>query len=57
MFHLIGIGMSSPEDITLKGLSTIKQSKKVYLEGYTSVLIDSQLEDLVSLPLPLLAFL
>ncbi|PLW53920.1 hypothetical protein PCANC_03741 [Puccinia coronata f. sp. avenae] len=49
MFHLIGIGMSSPEDITLKGLNTIKQSKKVYLEGYTSVLIDSQLEDLQDL--------
>ncbi|OAV99054.1 diphthine synthase [Puccinia triticina 1-1 BBBD Race 1] len=49
MFYLIGIGMSSPEDITLSGLKTIKDSKKVYLEGYTSVLIDSQVEDLQAL--------
>ncbi|KAA1075068.1 diphthine synthase [Puccinia graminis f. sp. tritici] len=49
MFYLIGIGMSSPEDITLSGLKTIQDSKKVYLEGYTSILIDSQLEDLQAL--------
>jgi len=47
MFYLIGIGMSSPEDITLSGLKTIKGCKKIYLEGYTSVLIDSQVEDLL----------
>ncbi|KNZ49652.1 diphthine synthase [Puccinia sorghi] len=49
MLYLIGIGMSSPEDITLSGLKTIKACKKVYLEGYTSVLIDSQVEDLQAL--------
>lgn len=46
MFFLIGIGMSSPQDITLKGLTAIKKSEKVYLESYTSVLIDATVEDL-----------
>lgn len=47
MFNLIGIGLSSPKDITLNGLQAIQSSSKIYLESYTSLLIDSKLEDLI----------
>lgn len=49
MFNLIGIGLSSPKDITLNGLQAIQSSSKIYLESYTSLLIDSKLEDLIDL--------
>lgn len=38
MLHLIGAGLSDPEDITVKGLRKIQAADKVYLEGYTSKL-------------------
>ncbi|MBW0502217.1 hypothetical protein O181_041932 [Austropuccinia psidii MF-1] len=46
MLFVIGIGLSSPKDITLRGLEAIKSSSKVFLEGYTSILMESQKEDL-----------
>lgn len=36
--YLIGIGLSTEKDITLKGLEIIKKCDKVYLENYTSLL-------------------
>ena len=36
--HMIGIGLSDENDITLKGLEKIKNSKEIYLEYYTSML-------------------
>lgn len=36
MLYLIGIGLGDEKDITVKGLESIKKSKLVYLEGYTS---------------------
>ncbi|MFH1770106.1 MAG: diphthine synthase [archaeon] len=36
--HLIGIGLNDEEDITVKGLKTVKESDFVYLESYTSKL-------------------
>lgn len=36
--HLIGLGLNDENDITLKGLNTVKKCKVVYLENYTSVL-------------------
>jgi len=36
--HLIGLGLSSEKDISVKGLETIKKCDKIYLEDYTSLL-------------------
>ncbi len=36
--HLIGLGLSSEKDISVKGLEIIRKCDKVYLENYTSLL-------------------
>jgi len=36
--YLIGVGLSTEKDITLRGLEIIKRCDKVYLENYTSLL-------------------
>ena len=36
--YLIGLGLSDPKDITLKGLEIIQRSDRVYLENYSSLL-------------------
>lgn len=36
--NLIGIGLSTEKDITVKGLEIVKKCDKIYLEGYTSLL-------------------
>ena len=36
VLYIIGLGLSHPQDISLKGLELIKQSDLVYLESYTS---------------------
>uniref|UniRef100_A0A7S2DK48 diphthine methyl ester synthase n=1 Tax=Haptolina brevifila TaxID=156173 RepID=A0A7S2DK48_9EUKA len=38
VFHLIGLGLATEEDITLKGLRAVQRCTKVYLEAYTSIL-------------------
>ena len=38
VLYLIGLGLGSPDDITVRGLNVIQQSHSVYLEQYTSVL-------------------
>lgn len=40
MLYCIGLGLGSPEDITLKGLKAIQGCTRVYLEAYTSILVD-----------------
>lgn len=35
---IVGLGLNDFQDITLRGLNAIKNSAKVYLEGYTSLL-------------------
>ncbi len=40
MLYLIGIGLGTPQDITLQGLNCLKKCDKVYLEAYTSQLVD-----------------
>lgn len=35
---IVGLGLNDAQDITLKGLEAIKNSEKIYLEGYTSLL-------------------
>lgn len=37
-FHVIGLGLGQPGDITVKGLEVIRKSSRVFLEGYTSIM-------------------
>ncbi|XP_045614825.1 uncharacterized protein Dph5 [Procambarus clarkii] len=37
-FHIVGLGLGQPGDVTVKGLDIIRQSSRVYLEGYTSIM-------------------
>ena len=47
MLYIIGLGLCDEKDITLKGLEAIKKSKKIYLEHYTSILIEYDKSKLV----------
>ncbi|KAH9410674.1 putative tetrapyrrole methylase [Ordospora pajunii] len=38
MLYLIGLGLHSYKDISLRGLDAVKNSSYTYLEGYTSIL-------------------
>lgn len=38
VFYIIGLGLGSPEDITIRGLNAITASQEVYLEFYTSIM-------------------
>ncbi|KAG0144686.1 hypothetical protein CROQUDRAFT_94719 [Cronartium quercuum f. sp. fusiforme G11] len=49
MFYLIGLGLSSPKDITLAGLEAIRRSQRVYLEAYTSILMEASTDQLEAL--------
>lgn len=48
MLFLIGLGFGDCKDITVRGLEAVRQSSKVYLEAYTSILTVGA-EELVSL--------
>ncbi|KAJ1952594.1 diphthine synthase [Linderina pennispora] len=39
MLYIVGLGLSDEHDITVKGLEAVKSSERVYLEGYTSILM------------------
>lgn len=39
MFFIIGLGLSDEKDVTIRGLEAIKNSSRVYLEAYTSILM------------------
>jgi diphthine synthase len=38
VFYIVGLGLGSPEDITIRGLNAIKASQEIYLEHYTSIM-------------------
>ena len=38
VLYIIGLGLGSEKDITVKGLEAVKKSDKIYLEAYTSIL-------------------
>ena len=38
MLYVVGLGLGDAKDITVKGLEVVKRAKRVYLEGYTSIL-------------------
>lgn len=42
VLYFVGLGLSDEKDVTLKGHEAIKNSKYVYLEAYTSILMISQ---------------
>ena len=46
MFTLIGVGLGDEKDITVKGLEAVKAADIVFLEAYTSYLINSSAEKL-----------
>ena len=51
MLYMIGLGLGSSKDITLKGLELVKKADMVYLEQYTSLLCDEKdIKDLVGTP-------
>ena len=35
VFYMIGLGLSSPEDISVRGLKAVQSASRVYLEMYT----------------------
>ena len=39
MLYLIGLGLSSERDISVRGLEIVKRASRVYLEAYTSILL------------------
>ncbi|KAK8119279.1 uncharacterized protein PG998_003905 [Apiospora kogelbergensis] len=41
MLYLVGLGLSDETDITVKGLDIVKKASRVYLEAYTSILLES----------------
>ncbi|CBY35211.1 unnamed protein product [Oikopleura dioica] len=40
VFYFIGLGLSNPEDISVRGLRLVQGAKRVYLEMYTAILAD-----------------
>ncbi|KAH9600979.1 Tetrapyrrole methylase [Trypanosoma melophagium] len=49
MFTLVGLGLGDASDITLKGLNAVQEADIVFLEAYTSFLINSSSEELSKL--------
>ncbi len=39
MLYLIGLGLGDETDITVKGLEVVRKAARVYLEGYTAILL------------------
>lgn len=39
MFYFIGLGLADEKDITVKGLEIVQRAERVYLEGYTAILM------------------
>lgn len=39
MLYLVGLGLGDARDITVRGLAVVKSAHKVFLEGYTSLLV------------------
>ena len=42
VFYFIGLGLSHPEDISVRGLRLVQGAKRVYLEMYTAILMASK---------------
>lgn len=46
MLYLIGLGLSYTTDITVRGLEAVRKCKRVYLEAYTSILMQADVKTL-----------
>lgn len=46
MFYFVSIGLGDEKDITVRGLEIVKKCKRVYLESYTAILCDTNIETL-----------
>ncbi|EGV65442.1 diphthine synthase [Yamadazyma tenuis] len=46
MLYLVGLGLSYTSDITVRGLEVVKKCKRVYLEAYTSILMQADQKSL-----------
>lgn len=42
VLFLIGLGLGDEKDITVRGLEIVKSCSKLFLEAYTSILVDAQ---------------
>lgn len=53
VFYIIGLGLGSPQDISMKGLKAIRSCKEVYLEYYTSVMstTNKELQQYLEVPI------
>ena len=49
MLYLVGLGLGDEQDISLKGLQAVKECEEIWLENYTSVLLDSPKDRLEAL--------
>ncbi|MBT3865705.1 diphthine synthase [Candidatus Woesearchaeota archaeon] len=49
MFYLIGIGMGDEKDISVRGLEAVKTCSKVFLECYTSKLVNFDIKKMEEL--------
>lgn len=46
MLYLVGLGLSYNTDITVRGLEIVRKCKRVYLEAYTSILMQADQQSL-----------
>lgn len=49
MFTLVGLGLGDASDITIKGMEAVKEADIVFLEAYTSFLINSNAAELTTI--------
>lgn len=49
MFTLVGVGLGDASDVTVKGMNAVKEADVVFLEAYTSFLINSNAEELAGI--------
>ncbi|XP_075254993.1 diphthine methyl ester synthase-like [Convolutriloba macropyga] len=45
MLFIVGLGLGSPDDITLRGLNALKTCSRIFLETYTSLMTELDLDD------------
>lgn len=48
VFYLVGLGLSTEKDITVRGLEIVHKCQRVFLEHYTAILM-AGVDNLVSM--------
>lgn len=49
MLNIIGLGLADKKDITLKGLEVIRRADEVFMDGYTSLMLEEDIEGMEKL--------